>query len=407
MINIEKMASFAEHILEEPFKKIDKIRYSNQIKVLDALRKNKLSDTDFNYTTGYGYGDKGREKIEKVFAEIFKTQDALVRHQIVSGTQAISIALFANLRPGEALLSIYGEPYETLLKVIGTNGSQKGSLLEMGIKYDFVPVEDHAEQLVKKMKCKPKVCLIQRSKGYSKRKSLSVNEIGRLIKIIKRESSDSIVIVDNCYGEFVELIEPSEIGADLTVGSLIKNPGGGLAPCGEYIAGTSDLIENCEYRMTCPGIGREVGPSLGFTRDIVMGIFFAPHIVSESLKSALFCCVLARELGYTVYPYDIIDRTDIVQAIEFNDEKLMIKFCQGIQKYSPVDSFVRPEPWDMPGYEDKVIMAAGTFTQGSSIELSCDGPLRTPYIAYFQGGLFFDHAKYAITNTFKDLKKEV
>lgn len=407
MIDIEKMVLEAEKVLIEPFKKIEKIRYNNQIKVLDAMRKHKLSDTDFNFVSGYGYGDKGRDKIEKIYAEIFKTQDALVRHQIVSGTHAISIALFANLKPGDTLLSLYGQPYDTLLEVIGTKGSKKGSLIELGIKYDFVAVKDHSTHLSEKLKNKPKVCLIQRSRGYSKRKSLSVEDIQEFIKIIKNESPDSVVIVDNCYGEFVGSIEPSEAGADLTVGSLIKNPGGGLAPCGGYIVGKYKFIENCEYRMTCPGIGREVGPSLGFSRDIAMGIFFAPHIVSESLKSALFCCVLAKKLGYDVYPYDIINRTDIVQAIEFNNEKLMIRFCQGIQKYSPVDSFVKPEPWNMPGYEDKVIMAAGTFTQGSSIELSCDGPLRAPYIAYFQGGLFYDHAKYAITKAFQELMKEV
>jgi cystathionine beta-lyase family protein involved in aluminum resistance len=403
---VDEMAAGAEEGLKDAFHEIDKNRYFNQIKVLDSMRRSELSESDFNFSSGYGYGDRGRDKLEKIYADVFDAEDALVRHQIVSGTHAISTALFANLRPGDLLLSVYGHPYDTLHAVIGIGPYSKGSLREMGVNYDYVPFEDPAAYdglLIGKLKKKPAVCLIQRSKGYSERRSLPVSRIRILIEMIKKHSPGSTVIVDNCYGEFVEKTEPSQAGADLTVGSLIKNPGGGLAPCGGYIVGKKEQIENCEYRMTCPGLGREVGPSLGFTRNIMMGLFFAPHIVSESLKGSLFCCELAKALGYKTYPEDRYDRTDIVQSIVFGNEEKLTAFCQSIQKYSPVDSFVKPFPWDMPGYQDKVIMAAGTFTQGSSIELSCDAPLREPYIAYLQGGLFYDHTKYAVVNAFKDI----
>jgi len=405
MINIEKTAIRAEMILKDRFMEIDSIRYQNQIKVLETMRREKLSESDFNYSSGYGYADRGRDKLESIYTGVFGTEDALVRHQLVSGTHAIATALFANLKSGDLLLSVYGHPYDTLSEVIGRSGPGKGSLMEAGIRYDHVEIMDHDKELVKKLALSPKVCYIQRSCGYAPRKSLDIESISGIISVIKEHSPGSVIIVDNCYGEFVENLEPSQVGADLIAGSLIKNPGGGLAPCGGYIAGRKGYVENCEYRMTCPGLGRKVGPSLGHTREMTMGLFFAPHVVSESLKGALFCAAMAEFLGYEACPPSSEKRTDIVQAIRFKDQEALISFCRSIQKYSPVDSFVVPFPWDMPGYEDKVIMAAGTFTSGSSIELSCDGPLREPYTAYFQGGLFYDHARYALVKAFEDMSK--
>jgi cystathionine beta-lyase family protein involved in aluminum resistance len=405
MINIEHVAVRAEKMLKDRFIKADRIRYQNQIKVLEAMRRERLSETDFNYSSGYGYGDNGRDKLDRIFTRVFETEDALVRHQFVSGTHAISTALFANLKSKDLLLSVYGHPYDTLQEVIGISGTGKGSLIEAGIKYDHVEIEDHEKALIKKLALFPKVCFIQRSRGYAKRTSLDIDKIAGIISIIKEHSPGSVIIVDNCYGEFVEDREPSQVGADLIAGSLIKNPGGGLAPCGGYIAGKREYVENCEYRMTCPGLGRKVGPSLGHTREIAMGLFFAPHVVSESLKGAIFCAAMAELLGFEAFPGSSEKRTDIVQAIGFKDQETMVSFCRSIQKYSPVDSFVVPFPWDMPGYESKVIMAAGTFTSGSSIELSCDAPIREPYTAYFQGGLFYDHARYALLKAFEEMNK--
>lgn len=392
-----------EHSLKEQFKHADEIRYKNQIKVLDAMRDHSLRETDFTASSGYGYSDAGREKLEQVYAQVFGTQDALVRHQIVSGTHAISIALKACLSYGDRLLYVYDEPYDTFRAVID-------SFKTKGISYDHVPaapLDDYILRLINKLSNKPKVCLIQRSRGYSLRPSLSISAICDIIKTIRKYSPSSIIITDNCYGEFVEENEPVAAGADLLAGSLIKNPGGGIALCGGYIAGSRKYVQSCEYEMTCPGLGRKLGASLGQTRNMFLGLFFAPHVVCESIKGAMFACETAKRLGYEVYPDNDCQRGDIVQAIVFRSEKKLIAFCRAIQKYSPVDSHLTLIPWEMPGYSDKIIMASGSFTQGSSIELSCDAPVRAPYVAYLQGGLFYDHIKYAVLKAFGDINGEL
>lgn len=392
--------------LKERFSEIDENAEINQLKVLNAFRKNNVSEACLNGTTGYGYNDLGRETLEKVYADIFHTEDALVRPQITCGTHALALALMSNLRPGDEVLSPVGKPYDTMEEVIGIRPS-KGSLKEYGISYsqvDLLPGDNFDFEGIKKaIKPNTKLVTIQRSKGYQTRKSFSVSEIGELISFIKGIRSDIICMVDNCYGEFTELIEPSDVGADMVVGSLIKNPGGGLAPIGGYIAGKKECIENAAYRLTSPGLGREVGASLEALRPFYQGIFLSPTVTASALKGAIFAAAIYEELGFEVIPSSKEVRHDIIQAVKLGTAEGLIAFCEGIQFASPVDSYVSPEPWDMPGYDSQVIMAAGTFISGASIELSADGPLREPYAAYFQGGITWPHVKFGIMNTVQRL----
>lgn len=388
-----------EKDLIERFYEIDKIAEFNQIKVVKAMQDNRLSDIHFAATTGYGYNDMGRETLEKVYADIFRTEDALVRPQLISGTHALTVALSGNLRPGDEILSPVGKPYDTLEGVIGITKS-KGSLAEFGITYAQVDLlEDGSfdwEGIKAAVKSNTKLATIQRSKGYADRPTLSVKRIGELIRFLKEIKPDIICMVDNCYGEFVEIMEPTEVGADMCVGSLIKNPGGGLAPIGGYIVGKKEYIENAAYRLTAPGLGKEVGATLGINAALFQGLFLAPQVVSGALKGAVFAANVYEKLGYQVLPNGTEDRFDIIQAITLNSADAVIAFCKGIQAAAPVDSFVSPEPWAMPGYTCDVIMAAGSFIQGSSIELSADAPIKPPYIVFFQGGLTWYHAKYGI-----------
>lgn len=392
--------------LKERFDEIDKNAEYNQLKVLDALQKNHVSEACLLGTTGYGYNDLGRETLEKVYASIFHTEDALVRPQITCGTHALALALMSNLRPGDELLSPVGKPYDTLEEVIGIRPS-KGSLKEYGINYRQVDLlEDGSfdyERIRNNINDKTKLITIQRSKGYQTRPTLSVERIGELIAYVKEIKPDVICMVDNCYGEFVERMEPSDVGADMVVGSLIKNPGGGLAPIGGYIAGKKECVENCAYRLTSPGLGKEVGASLGALSSFYQGIFFAPTVTASALKGAIFAANIYERLGFKVVPDGRESRHDIIQAVEFGTPEGLIAFCQGIQAAAPIDSHVTPEPWDMPGYDAKVIMAAGAFVSGSSIELSADGPLKAPYAAYFQGGLTWQHAKFGILKSLQSL----
>ena len=384
---IEK-ANIAEQEVKEEFERINKIAEQNSIKVLKAFQKYNLSEMHFGGTTGYGYGDVGRDTIESIFAEVLGTEDALVRTQLISGTHALTVALFAMLRPGDTMLSINGKPYETLDEVIGITPNSS-SLTAYGVKYermDLIANEFDVNSIKKRLeKQDVKLVCMQRSRGYSTRKSLSIESMKNVIDKIREVNKNVIIMVDNCYGEFVDVVEPSSIGADLIIGSLIKNLGGGIVPNGAYIAGKKDLISLCAERLTVPGQGKEVGASLGINKQILQGLFFAPQVVASSVKTAVFASKLLENLGYKVDPKFNEKRTDIVQTIQFGDKDKLIKFCQGIQKGSPVDSNSIPEPWDMPGYTDKVIMAAGAFTQGSSIELSCDAPIREPFIAFMQG----------------------
>lgn len=389
-----------EQEISEEFKKIEEVSQYNQIKVLKAFQNNHISDAHFVETTGYGYDDLGRDVIEKVYADTFKSEDALVRQQIISGTHALSLCLFGLLRPGDTLLAVTGKPYDTLEEVIGIRGENNGSLKEFGINYKQIELTSEGkvdiESLKKSITANTKLALIQRSKGYDWRPSFTVQEIGEIIAIIKEINPNTICMVDNCYGEFVEEKEPTEVRADLIAGSLIKNPGGGLAPTGGYIAGKKEYVELAAYRLTSPGIGKECGASLGLNRSILQGFFSAPHVVAQSVKTAVLCAAIFEALGFEVCPRPNEYRTDIIQAIQFNDPKLVISFCQGIQKGAPIDSFVQPQPWEMPGYEAQVIMAAGAFIQGASIELSADAPIKPPYIAYMQGGLIWHHGKLGI-----------
>ncbi len=392
--------------LKERFEEIDYNAEFNQLKVLKAMQKNKVSDVHFAATSGYGYNDLGRDTLEAVYADVFNTEAALVRPQITCGTHALAIALSANLRPGDELISISGKPYDTLEEVIGIRPS-KGSLKEYGVSYRQVELTKEGlfdkESIKNAISDKTKMMAIQRSKGYLSRRTLSVEEIGDVIQFVKSIAPDIIIMVDNCYGEFVETIEPSDFGADMTVGSLIKNPGGGLAPIGGYIVGTKECIDNCAYRLTAPGLGKEVGATLGLMQSFYQGFFMAPEVTAGALKGAIFAANLYEKFGFKVIPDGKEPRYDIIQAIEFGNEQGLIEFCKGIQYAAPVDSYVTPEPWDMPGYDSKVIMAAGAFVQGSSIELSADGPLKPPYTAYFQGGLTWHHAKYGIMKTLLNL----
>lgn len=395
--------------IEPVLKKIDEVCSYNSLKVLEAFQKNRLCEAHFNSTTGYGYGDIGREAIEKIYSDIMGAEDSLVRSQFISGSHALTVTLFALLRPGDTLLSISGKPYDTLEEVIGIK-ENASSLKSFNVNYeqiDLINDDFNYEEIEQTLKTKKiKVIEIQRSKGYSTRKSITIEKLEKVIRFIKNIDKDVIIMIDNCYCEFVEKKTPLMVGADIIVGSLIKNLGGGIAPNGAYICGRKDLINLCGERLTLPGEGREVGPTLGINKSILQGLFFAPSVVASSLKTAVFASLLLEKMGYKVEPKYNDLRTDIVQNIEFGNADDLIKFCQGIQQGSPVDSFAIPEPWDMPGYVDKVIMAAGAFTQGSSIELSCDGPIRSPYIAYLQGGLTFDYGKLGVMKAASKLVKE-
>lgn len=405
-MNIDKIINESEIKLEKEFKKINENCMRNSEKVLNAFKKYKISEAHFSSTTGYGYDDIGRDAIEKVFAEVLGAEDALVRSQFISGSHALTVALFAYLRPGDVMLSISGTPYDTLHEVIGIVPNNS-SLKSFGIKYEQIELADddfNYEEVKRFLKNnKVKLIEIQRSKGYSTRKSITINKIEKIIKEIRKIDENVIIMIDNCYCEFVEEKTPVEVGADVIVGSLIKNLGGGIAPNGAYIAGRKELVELASERLTLPGEGREVGPSLGINKSILQGLFMAPSVVASSLKTAVLASKVLEDLGYKVEPKFNQERADIVQNIEFGNPDKLIKFCQGIQMGSPIDSFAIPEPWDMPGYTSKVIMAAGTFTQGSSIEISCDGPLREPYIAYLQGGLTYEYGKLALKKAIENI----
>ncbi|MCF0131838.1 MAG: methionine gamma-lyase family protein [Pseudobutyrivibrio sp.] len=398
----EEVVNFGNSVLnnlKERFDNLDEIAEYNQLKVLSAMQEHKVSAECFNGSSGYGYDDIGRDTLEAVYASVFKTEDALVRPQITCGTHALALALMSNLRPGDELLSPVGKPYDTLEEVIGIRPSN-GSLAEYGITYSQVDLLPDGsfdfDGIRKAINNKTKLVTIQRSKGYATRPTLSVTRIGELIKFIKDIKPDVICMVDNCYGEFVEKIEPTEVGADMCVGSLIKNPGGGLAPIGGYIVGKKQCIENAAHRLTSPGLGKEVGASLGIMQSFYQGLFLSPTVTCGAVKGAIFAANVYEKLGFDCVPSANEERHDIIQAVSFYCPEGLIAFCEGIQAAAPVDSYVIPEPWDMPGYDSKVIMAAGAFVQGSSIELSADGPLREPYTAFFQGGLTWYHAKHGI-----------
>ena len=392
--------------LKDQFEEIDKIAEYNQYKVLKAMQKNRVSDVHFAATSGYGYNDLGRETLEEIYADLFNTEAALVRPQITCGTHALTVALFGNLRPGDELLSISGKPYDTLERVIGIRESI-GSLKEYDISYSQVDLIDSQyfdfNGIKEAINSNTKMVTIQRSKGYQTRKSLTCAEIGQAISFVKSINKDIIIMIDNCYGEFVEKLEPSDYGADMVVGSLIKNPGGGLAPIGGYIAGTTKCVENSAYRLTSPGIGAEVGATLGIMQSFYQGLFMAPTVVASALKGAGFAANLYEDLGYHVNPDSKTQRTDIIQSVVLGSPESVIEFCKGIQFAAPVDSFATPEPGDMPGYDSKVIMAAGAFIQGSSIELSADAPIKPPYAVYFQGGLTWYHSKLGIMMSLQKL----
>ena len=397
-----------EEKLKDRFKEIDERAEFNQMKVIAAMQENRVSAECFNSSSGYGYNDMGRDTLEKVYASCFKGEDALVRPQITCGTHALALALMSNLRPGDELLSPVGKPYDTLEEVIGIRPS-KGSLAEYGITYSQVDLLADGtfdyEGIKKAINEKTKLVTIQRSKGYATRPTFSVTQIGELISFVKNIKPDVICMVDNCYGEFVEEKEPLEVGADMIVGSLIKNPGGGLAPIGGYIVGKKECVENAAYRLTSPGLGKEVGASLGVIQSFYQGLFLSPTVVSGALKGAIFAANIFETLGFDVIPNGTESRHDIIQAVTFHNEAAMIAFCEGIQAAAPVDSYVTPEPWAMPGYDSDVIMAAGAFVQGSSIELSADGPVKPPYSVYFQGGLTWYHAKLGILMALQKLKE--
>lgn len=403
---IEDMSIEVEDELTEIFKDIDKTCEKNSIKVLNAFQKYNVSEMHFGSTSGYGYGDVGRETIEKIFAQILNAEDAIVRNQFISGTHALTVTLFAMLRPNDTMLSITGKPYDTLDQVIGLE-ENNSSLKSYNVKYEQIDLIDSKFDIekIKERTAKNdiKLITIQRSRGYALRNSLCVEDIKEAIDVIREVNKTAIIMVDNCYGEFVQEIEPLDVGADLIVGSLIKNLGGGIAPNGAYVAGKENLIELVAERLTAPGLGKEVGPTLGINKSILQGIFMAPHVVSSSLKTAIFASRMLEKLGYKPKPLYNEKRADIVQTIEFGNEEKLIRFCQGIQMGSPVDSNSIPEPWDMPGYTDKVIMAAGAFTAGSSIELSCDAPIRPPYVAFLQGGLTYEYGKLGVLKAIQNI----
>ncbi len=404
--DLVKLAAKVEKEIQGEFAKLEETAFLNQAKVLHAMQKHGLSEMHFGKTTGYGYDDPGREIIEKIYSDIFDTEDALVRIQFVNGTHALSATLFGILRPGDKVISINGKPYDTLCGVIGINPNAS-SLDKWGVSYDQIELKDNTfddESIVKYLENnKVKMVMIQKSKGYAWRNSLCNEEIERVVTKIKKVSPQTLVMVDNCYGELVELTEPTESGADIVVGSLIKNLGGGLAEMGSFVVGKKALVELVAESLTCPGIGKECGATLGQNKNILQGLFLSPNVVKESLKTAIFTAKICEELGYEVMPKYNDKRTDIIQAIKFNDPDKLIKFIQGIQAGSPVDNKVRPMPWSMPGYEDEVIMAAGTFVQGASIELSADSPIRAPYVAYMQGGLTYLSGKIAVLKALQNI----
>ena len=394
--------------LQTRFQEIDAISLQNTARILDSFRTHKVSDNDFRQTTGYGYGDSGRDKLDAVWADIFAAPSALVRNHFASGTHALATALFGVLRPGDELLSLTGTPYDTLKTVIGIDGKVPGCLTEYGISYREVPFEQlRPEAVCAALRPETKLAMIQRSCGYTLRHSLSVTEIGAICAAIKSVRPDCIVMVDNCYGEFTETLEPTAVGADLVAGSLIKNPGGGIAPTGGYIAGRADLVERAAARLTAPGIGAEVGSSAIGYRLFYQGLFMAPHITAQAMKSALFAASFFSSQGYPVQPAPATVRHDIIQGIELGQAEKLVAFCRGLQKYSPVDSHLKPEAAPMPGYADPVVMAGGTFVQGSSIELSADGPLRPPYAVYLQGGLTFEHSLIALLGAATEMSKSL
>ncbi len=393
----------AEKALEERFKKFDSIAYKNTEKIMDSFARFRVDESCFSSTSGYGYGDKGRDTLDEIWADVFKAEKAFVRHNIVSGTHALTIALFGILRPGDIMLSVTGKPYDTLDEVIGINGKDgSGSLADFGVEYKQIDMKNGSIDLegvkaaLEQYGSRVKMVFIQRSKGYMNRKTLSCEEIGQAVSAVRQAESDAFVTVDNCYGEFVQEYEPTAYGADIIVGSLIKNPGGGMAESGGYIAGTAKAVELCSYRFTCPGVGLECGASLGQSKSMYKGLFYAPHTVAASLKTAALASYVFERLGYDVSPKYDEERYDIIQTIQFREKEPLCAFCRGIQAGSPVDAYVTPEPWDMPGYTDQVIMAAGTFTSGASIELSADAPIKPPFTAFFQGGLTYESGKYGI-----------
>lgn len=394
----EKLETMKNVVLQKyrsSFRTIEQISEDNTLKVLDAMRALRVSEAYFHTTSGYAYDDLGRQKLDELFAQVFGAESALVRTQFVSGTHALATVLFGVLRPGDRLLSITGAPYDTMQTVIGYANPSSGSLKEFGILYDELPLVDghvDIEGVEEAITPNTKMALIQRSRGYSSRAPLSVNDIKDICAAVKKKKPDCVCFVDNCYGEFVDTLEPTQVGADIMAGSLIKNPGGGLALTGGYIAGKKELVEAASYRLTSPGMGAELGASLANHRSLFQGFFLAPHVVAQALKGAIFAAGLFEEMGYPVYPRADEKRNDIIQTIELKTAEKLIAFCGGLQRYSPVDSFAAPEPWDMPGYADQVIMAAGAFVQGASIELSADGPMRPPFNVYLQGGLTFEHA---------------
>ena len=407
----KELLTLKERVLDElapSFRRIEQMSEENTLKVLTAMRECKVSDIHFNTSSGYAYDDIGRSKLEELYAKVFAAESALVRTQFVSGTHALATVLFGILRPGDKLVSLTGAPYDTMQTVIGHTASSSGSLKEYGILYDELPLNEgrvDVERIADVLDERTKMVLIQRSRGYSRRPTLLIEDIREICNQVHRLRPDCICFVDNCYGEFVESLEPTQAGADIMAGSLIKNPGGGLAPTGGYIVGREDLVELASYRLTAPGMGAELGASLVNNRLFFQGLFLAPHVVSQALKGALFAAGIFENLGYTTYPRMSDERGDIIQAIELGTAEKLVAFCSGVQKYSPVDSFVKPEPWDMPGYTDQIIMAAGTFVQGASIEFSADGPLRSPYNVYLQGGLTFEQVMFGILGAAEEIRQ--
>ena len=407
----KELLTLKKRVLDElapSFRRIEQISEENTLKVLTAMRECKVSDIHFNTSSGYAYDDIGRSKLEELYAKVFAAESALVRTQFVSGTHALATVLFGILRPGDKLVSLTGTPYDTMQTVIGYTASSSGSLKEYGILYDELPLNEgrvDVERIADVLDERTKMVLIQRSRGYSRRPTLLIEDIREICNQVHRLRPDCICFVDNCYGEFVESLEPTQAGADIMAGSLIKNPGGGLAPTGGYIVGREDLVELASYRLTAPGMGAELGASLVNNRLFFQGLFLAPHVVSQALKGALFAAGIFEKLGYTTYPRISDERGDIIQAIELGTAEKLVAFCGGVQKYSPVDSFVKPEPWDMPGYTDQIIMAAGTFVQGASIEFSADGPLRSPYNVYLQGGLTFEQVMFGILGAAEEIRQ--
>ena len=407
----KELLTLKERVLDElapSFRRIEQMSEENTLKVLTAMRECKVSDIHFNTSSGYAYDDIGRSKLEELYAKVFAAESALVRTQFVSGTHALATVLFGILRPGDKIVSLTGTPYDTMQTVIGYTASSSGSLKEYGILYDELPLNEgcvDVERIADVLDERTKMVLIQRSRGYSKRPTLLIEDIREICNQVHRLRPDCICFVDNCYGEFVESLEPTQAGADIMAGSLIKNPGGGLAPTGGYIVGREDLVELASYRLTAPGMGAELGASLVNNRLFFQGLFLAPHVVSQALKGALFAAGIFENLGYMTYPRISDERGDIIQAIELGTAEKLVAFCSGVQKYSPVDSFVKPEPWDMPGYTDQIIMAAGTFVQGASIEFSADGPLRPPYNVYLQGGLTFEQVMFGILGAAEEIRQ--